>query len=123
MDFMFADPTMLDDMDFLFKSDLARRLMFYHQEEWKPDPPVDRSKLGSRERHDDTQRPNLLKIQGRGKQKETGNTIGTSVRRSSGRRSGVAVQAVDLFIFIFFFPLSTFLIKGVLLSKNLFRES
>ena len=72
MDFMFADPTMLDDMDFLFKSDLARRLMFYHQEEWKPDPPVDRSKLGSRERHDDTPRPNLLKIQGRGKQKETG---------------------------------------------------
>ena len=72
MDFMFADPTMLDDMDFLFKSDLARRLMFYHQEEWKPDPPVDRSKLGSRERHDDTQRPKLLKIQGKGKQKETG---------------------------------------------------
>lgn len=35
MEFMFADPTMLDDFDFLFKSDLARRLMFYYQEEYK----------------------------------------------------------------------------------------
>ena len=31
MDFMFADPTMLDDLDFLYKSDTARKLMFYYQ--------------------------------------------------------------------------------------------
>lgn len=39
MDFMFADPTMLDDLDFLFKNDAARRLMFYYQPEYKPPPP------------------------------------------------------------------------------------
>ena len=33
MDFMFADPTMLDDLDFLYKSDTARKLMFYYQAE------------------------------------------------------------------------------------------
>ena len=33
MDFMFADPTMLDDLDFLYKSDTARKLMFYYQGE------------------------------------------------------------------------------------------
>jgi DNA polymerase II large subunit len=33
MDFMFADPTMLDDLDFLYKSDTARKLMFYYQKE------------------------------------------------------------------------------------------
>ena len=33
MDFMFADPTMLDDLDFLYKSDTARKLMFYYQVE------------------------------------------------------------------------------------------
>jgi len=31
MDFMFADPAMLDDLDYLFKSDLARSLLFYYQ--------------------------------------------------------------------------------------------
>jgi hypothetical protein len=31
MDFMFSDPTMLDDLDFLYKSDTARKLMFYYQ--------------------------------------------------------------------------------------------
>jgi hypothetical protein len=31
MDFMFSDPTMLDDLDFLYKSDSARKLMFYYQ--------------------------------------------------------------------------------------------
>lgn len=31
MDFMFANPTMLDDLDFLYKSDTARKLMFYYQ--------------------------------------------------------------------------------------------
>merc|ERR1711879_286039 len=29
MDFMFSNPTMLDDLDFLYKSDTARKLMFY----------------------------------------------------------------------------------------------
>ena len=36
---MFADPTMLDDLDFLFKSDAARRLMFYYQPEYVPPTP------------------------------------------------------------------------------------
>ena len=31
MDFMFSDPTMLDDLDYLFKSDVARKLLFYYQ--------------------------------------------------------------------------------------------
>jgi hypothetical protein len=31
MDFMFSNPTMLDDLDFLYKSDTARKLMFYYQ--------------------------------------------------------------------------------------------
>lgn len=31
MDFMFSNPTMLDDLDFLYKSDSARKLMFYYQ--------------------------------------------------------------------------------------------
>ena len=35
MDFMFADPTMFDDLDHLFKSEVGRKLMFYHQV-WRP---------------------------------------------------------------------------------------
>ena len=31
MDFMFSNPTMLDDLDYLYKSDTARKLMFYYQ--------------------------------------------------------------------------------------------
>jgi hypothetical protein len=31
MDFMFSNPTMLDDLDFLYKSDTARKLMFFYQ--------------------------------------------------------------------------------------------
>jgi hypothetical protein len=31
MDFMFNDPAMLDHLDFLFKSDNARKLLFYYQ--------------------------------------------------------------------------------------------
>jgi len=31
MDFMFADPTMLDDLEYLFKSDMARSLLFFYQ--------------------------------------------------------------------------------------------
>jgi hypothetical protein len=31
MDFMFSDPTMLDDLEFLFKSDMARSLLFFYQ--------------------------------------------------------------------------------------------
>ena len=54
MDFMFADPTMLDDLDFLFKSDVARCLMFYHQEDFQPEPPPDKSKMNSRDARDDT---------------------------------------------------------------------
>ena len=35
MDFMFSNPTMLDDLDYLYKSDTARKLMFYYQVNWK----------------------------------------------------------------------------------------
>ena len=101
MDFMFADPTMLDDFDFLFKSDMARRLMFYYQEEWKPDPPIDRSKLGSREKQDHINRPNLLSIQAKDKKKQPGkktltvqdgtelplNGISVYILRSSSKRA------------------------------------
>ena len=45
MDFMFADPVMLDDLDYLFKCDAARKLMFYHQAKYQPPPPVDKSKV------------------------------------------------------------------------------
>ena len=33
MDFMFNDPAMLDDLDFLYKSDNARKILFYYQPE------------------------------------------------------------------------------------------
>jgi hypothetical protein len=33
MDYMFNDPAMLDHLDFLFKSDNARKLLFYFQPE------------------------------------------------------------------------------------------
>ena len=33
MDFMFNDPAMLDDLDFLYKSDNARKILFYFQPE------------------------------------------------------------------------------------------
>ena len=59
--------------------------------------------------------------------------FGTSVRCSSGRRSGgrllandvVATIFISLFFFspVFFSPSSTFLIEGVLGSKNLISES
>ena len=45
MDFMFADPLMLDDLDYLFKCDVARKLMFYHQSKYQPPPPVDKSNV------------------------------------------------------------------------------
>ena len=63
MDFMFADPTMLDELDYLFKSDLARSLMFYHQEDYQPEAPPDKSKMNSREVRDDVCRPNMLRMQ------------------------------------------------------------
>ena len=47
MDFMFADPLMLDDLDYLFKCDVARKLMFYHQSKYQPPPPVDKSNVSS----------------------------------------------------------------------------
>ena len=31
MESMFLKPTMLDDLDYLFKDETARRLIFYHQ--------------------------------------------------------------------------------------------
>ena len=33
MDYMFNDPAMLDDLDFLYKSDNARKILFYFQPE------------------------------------------------------------------------------------------
>ena len=71
MDFMFADPTMLDDLDFLFKSDMARSLIFYHQEEWKPEP-TDKSKLSSKEAKDEMCRPNMMRMQAKDKHGGTG---------------------------------------------------
>ena len=63
MEFMFADPTMLDDLDYLFKSDMARRLMFYHQPEYKPEPPPDKSGMTDLGKRDDINRPNMLRMQ------------------------------------------------------------
>ena len=37
MDFMFSNPTMLDDLDFLYKNDTARKLIFYYQVRIKRD--------------------------------------------------------------------------------------
>jgi hypothetical protein len=31
MESVFEEPTMLEHLDFLFKDDMARRLLFYHQ--------------------------------------------------------------------------------------------
>ena len=65
MDFMFSDPTMLDDLDFLFKSDMARRLMFYYQEEVPIEEAIDISQLTGQARADAICRANLLKMQKR----------------------------------------------------------
>ena len=31
MDYMFKEPTMLDDLDFMYKSDNARKVLFFYQ--------------------------------------------------------------------------------------------
>ena len=36
LEFIFEDPTILDELDHLYKSDVARKLLFYYQ----PEPPV-----------------------------------------------------------------------------------
>ena len=46
MDYMFNDPAMLDDLDFLYKSDNARKILFYFQPEEVKDDEDD--KLNSR---------------------------------------------------------------------------
>ena len=66
MDFMFSDPTMLDDLDFLFKSDLARRLMFYYQEDVITEEEPDIAQLTGKARTDAICRANLLKMQKKG---------------------------------------------------------
>ena len=71
MDFMFSDPTMLDDLDFLFKSDMARRLMFYYQEEVHEEE-TDISQLTGQARTDAVCRANLLKMQRKGVQPPSG---------------------------------------------------
>ena len=83
MDFMFADPTMLDDLDFLFKSDLARSLIFYHQEEFRPEPTADRSKLSSRDAKDEQCRPNMLRMAAKDKQGGTGGKKSLTVQDGS----------------------------------------
>ena len=50
MDFMFSNPTMLDDLDFLYKSDTARKLMFYDQDD---KPKVDPEKEKRQRRRGD----------------------------------------------------------------------
>lgn len=60
MDFMFADPEMLDDLEYLFKDDMARKLMFYHQAEWVPKVPKDPKDMDQTyEINDASLRPNL----------------------------------------------------------------
>ena len=50
--------------------------------------------------------------------------IGTSMRRSSGRRSTTGNDVVaTIIISLFFSPSQPFLIEGVLGSKNLFSKS
>ena len=83
MDFMFADPTMLDDLDFLFKSDLARSLIFYHQEEYRPEPGPDRSKLSSKEAKEELCRPNMLRMQAKDKHGGTGGKKSLTVQDGS----------------------------------------
>ena len=40
---MFSNPTMLDDLDYLYKSDTARKLMFYYQDDKpKEDPKTEK---------------------------------------------------------------------------------
>ena len=41
MEFIFEDPTILDELDYLYKSDVARKLLFYYQ----PDPPVSEDEI------------------------------------------------------------------------------
>ena len=43
MDFMFNDPAMLDDLDFLYKSDNARKILFYYQPEENKEDEEERS--------------------------------------------------------------------------------
>ena len=51
MDFMFSNPTMLDDLDYLYKSDTARKLMFYYQDD-KPKEDPKESKARHKRRGD-----------------------------------------------------------------------
>ena len=62
---------MLDDLDFLFKSDMARRLMFYYQEEVHEEE-TDISQLTGQARTDAVCRANLLKMQRKGVQPPSG---------------------------------------------------
>ena len=48
MDFMFSNPTMLDDLDFLYKSDPARKLMFYYQDDKPKEDPKNEKRLRRR---------------------------------------------------------------------------
>ena len=100
MDFMFADPTMLDDLDFLFKSDLARSLIFYHQEEYRPEPTQDKSKLSSRDAKDELCRPNMLRMQakdkhgGAGGKKSLQITVHTVVFEKGSGKKGLGFSVV-----------------------------
>ena len=47
---MFEDPTILDELDHLYKSDVARKLLFYYQpEEGVTSPPEEKSETPSTE--------------------------------------------------------------------------
>ena len=48
MDYMFNDPAMLDDLDFLYKSDNARKILFYFQPEESKDDEAEINALRTR---------------------------------------------------------------------------
>ena len=68
MDYMFNDPAMLDDLDFLYKSDNARKILFYFQPEETKEDDEERNALRTRK----TNR-NISVMQKKDEEKKPGN--------------------------------------------------
>ena len=83
MDYMFNDPAMLDDLDFLYKSDNARKILFYFQPEETKDEEDD--KLNHRSRR--TQR-NITVMQKKDEEKKPAKKILFTTDGTKGALNG-----------------------------------
>jgi hypothetical protein len=72
MEFMFANPIMLDDLDFLYKNDMARKVLFFHQ------PKEEEKKAGEDEGKKD---PRARKNRGLAVMQERDREAGSSIAK------------------------------------------